>query len=268
LIALAQPETTSEDLTSTVSASRLNTFHGCRLRYNWTYIDKLAAPSTPSLHIGKSVHEILRRFNVDRWKGEICSTDELREAFLEYWSGEQKANPVEWGDDEDAKREQAWKLALTYLENNPVPVNEAIEGVEVRLETELPGRPTKLIGVLDLIRSGGRIVDYKTASITPRNETAIRHAHSLQLTAYSLLYADGTGSEPSAMEIHTIVKLKSPRVVTTLLPAPNQRQKDRFFRAVDSWAEGVSSGDWVASPGLQCGSCPHFARCTEYGGCK
>jgi CRISPR/Cas system-associated exonuclease Cas4 (RecB family) len=268
LIALAQPEITSEDLTSTVSASRLNTFHGCRLRYYFTYIEKREAPSTPSLHIGKSVHEVLRRFNLSRWKGEICSTDELRDAFLTYWSGAQKANPVEWGDDEEAKREQAWKLALTYLENNPVPINEAIEGVEVRLEGQLPGRPTTLVGVLDLIRKGGRVVDYKSSGVTPRDETSVRHSHSLQLSSYSWLYAESTGNAPTAMEIHTLVKLKSPKVVITTLATPNQRQLDRFFRAVDSWADGVGSEDWAASVGIQCAGCPHYSHCVQVGGCR
>lgn len=269
MIALAQPEASSEELTSTVSASRLNTFHGCRLRYYFTYIEKREASSTPALHTGKSVHEVLRQFNLSRWRGLPSTTEQLREDFLEYWSDEQKANPVQWDSDaEEAKREEAWKLALTYLENNPVPVSEAIEGVEVRLETELPGRPTTLIGLLDLIRENGRIVDYKSSRLTPRDDTTVRFSHSLQLTAYSLLYSDSTGREPTAMEIHTLVKLKSPRVVVTELPVPNQRQKDRFFRAVDSWAEGVEREDWAASVGIQCANCPHYSHCVEAGGCR
>jgi putative RecB family exonuclease len=268
VIALAQPETSSEDLTSTVSASRLSTFHSCRLRYYFTYIEKRETPSSPALHVGKSVHEVLRRFNLERWTGAPCSNDELRKTFLEFWANEQAVANVDWGGDEEAKREQAWNLALTYLENNPVPVNESIEGVEVTLETELPDRPTVLRGVLDLIRGGGRIVDYKTSSVTPREQAAVRHAHSLQLTAYGLLYAESTGGDPSSMEIHTLVKLKSPRIVVTTLPAPNQLQKDRFFRAVDSWAEGVEREDWSASVGVQCASCPHFAHCVDVGGCR
>ena len=268
MIALAQPEITSEDLTSTVSASRLNAFHGCRLRYYFSYIEKREAPATPAHHVGKSVHEVLRRFNLGRWRGAPSTTDVLRQSFVEYWAEEQLTNPVQWHEDEDSKREQAWSLVMAYLENNPVPVNEAIEGVEVKLETELPDRPTVLRGMLDLIRGGGRIVDYKTSSVTPREQTAVRHAHSLQLTAYSLLYAESTGGDPSSMEIHTLVKLKSPRIVVTALPAPNQLQKDRFFRAVDSWAEGVERKDWPASVGVQCASCPHFAHCVEVGGCR
>lgn len=273
MIALAQPEITSEDLTSTVSASRLNAFHGCRLRYYFSYIEKREAPATPALHVGKSVHEVLRRFNLGRWRGAPSTTDELRQSFVEYWAEEQLTNPVQWHEDEDSKREQAWSLVMAYLENNPVPINEAIEGVEVQLEAELSGRPTILRGVLDLIRGDERggpriITDYKTSGVTPRDETAIRHSHSLQLTAYALLYEENTGKQPTSMEIHTLVKLKSPRIVVTKLPPPNQRQKDRFFRAVDSWAEGLQREDWAASVGIQCASCPHYSHCVQVGGCR
>ena len=59
-------------------------------------------------------------------------------------------------------------LLETYLNNNPVPANEKPEGVEVSVEADLKhhGLP-KLIGILDLVRAGGVIVDYKTSAQTP-----------------------------------------------------------------------------------------------------
>jgi putative RecB family exonuclease len=158
-------------------------------------------------------------------------------------------------------------LVTAYLEQNPVPVNEAVEGVEVRLEMQLPERPTTLVGIVDLIRggSGSILVEYKTAAQTT-NPKLLGIKHQTQLTAYSLLFEDAVGHEPAELQIHSVIKVKSPHVTTTRLPASNQRQKDQFFRAVDSWANGVSEGDWVASPGLQCAGCPYFARCLEHGG--
>ncbi len=88
MIALATPETETADLISTVSASRLNTFHSCRLKYFWRYVEKVAAPSTPALHTGKAFHDVLRRFNLGRWKGTPCSREELHEGFLDYWASD------------------------------------------------------------------------------------------------------------------------------------------------------------------------------------
>ena len=267
MIALATPEVEATDLISTVSASRLNTFHSCRLKYFWRYVERVKAPSTPALHTGKAFHDALRQFNLGRWKGTPCSNEELHEGFLEYWASEQNENPVEWGEDEDRHRDKAWSLVTAYLEQNPVPVNEAVEGVEVRLEMQLPEHPTTLVGIVDLIRggSGSILVEYKTAAQTT-NPKLLGIKHQTQLTAYSLLFEDAVGHEPAELQIHSVIKVKSPHVTTTRLPASNQRQKDQFFRAVDSWANGVSDGDWVASPGLQCAGCPYFARCLEHGG--
>ena len=57
------------------------------------------------------------------------------------------------------------------------------EAVEVPMEADLSkhGLPT-LIGVLDLVRAGGRIVDFKTSGKTPSPEDAT-HQNEIQLPA-------------------------------------------------------------------------------------
>ena len=51
----------------------------------------------------------------------------------------------------------------------------------------------KLVGVLDLVRPGGRIVDFKTSGKTPDPEQ-VAHTTAGQTTAYGLLYREATGN--------------------------------------------------------------------------
>ena len=46
-------------LLQTVSASRLNTFHTCRLQFYFRYVMEIASASTPARHVGSAVHHVL-----------------------------------------------------------------------------------------------------------------------------------------------------------------------------------------------------------------
>ena len=54
--------------------------------------------------------------------------------------------------------------------------------------------------MIDLVRSGGRIVDFKLVGKTPDAEM-VTHMHGTQLTAYSVLYRDATGLKFSGFRI-------------------------------------------------------------------
>ncbi len=68
------------------------------------------------------------------------------------------------------------------------------------------GLPT-LVGVLALVRAGGRIVDFKTTGRTPSPEQ-VRHTTEVQTTGYALLYREATGHRESGIELHHLVNSK------------------------------------------------------------
>ena len=88
--------------------------------------------------------------------------------------GRQEDAPVKWEDDEDAQQEKAWGLADMYLGDTPIPSEKKPEAVEVRVEADLAkhGLPT-LVGIIDLVRPGGRIVDFKTSAATQNAEQVV-----------------------------------------------------------------------------------------------
>jgi len=57
-----------EKLKQTVSASRLNCWLQCRLKFYFRYVLKITKPKTAALHFGSVVHLVLQQWNLDRWR--------------------------------------------------------------------------------------------------------------------------------------------------------------------------------------------------------
>ena len=121
-----------------------------------------------------------------------------------------------------------------------------------------------LIGIIDLVRSGGRIVEFKTTGQTPNPEKA-QHIQELQCSCYAVMYREATGQTESAVELHSLVKTKTPKLVVTTLPAMTAKQETRLLKTVDSYLEGVQRRDWVPSPSpMACSCCEFFNECRRW----
>jgi putative RecB family exonuclease len=265
MIAALEPPATgniTKEPQSTVSATRLNTWLGCRLRYYFKYVLRLKTPRTAALYVGHTVHAVLKQWNRARWRKEILTPDQLQQAFDTAWVSDQQRERVNWALNEELdERKQGWALLQTYFNKSPVPQDERIEGVEVQLSADLSkhGLP-KLRGILDLVRAGGRIVDYKTVGQTPKDERAI-HSNEVQLTAYSVLYREATGKMESGRELHQLVKTKEPKLIVTEQGPMTEQQRTRLFKQMESYVEGLAREDFIPSPGLQCMACSFFNQC-------
>jgi putative RecB family exonuclease len=256
----------TESLLARVSASRLNCFHTCRLKFMFRYVLGLVKPATGALHIGKSVHWALQQWSKARWFGRPLDKDSLKQGFELHWSSSQEKEPVAWEiDEEDKQKDKAWGLVDMYLRDTPIPPDEKPEGVEVSVEADLPDGLPKLVGVIDLVRPEGVVVDFKTSSTTPLVAQAI-HRNETQLTAYGILHREATGKEASAFELHHLVKTKVPKLVVTQVGAMTDQREQKFLRQVESYVDGVEREDFVYSPGMQCMMCDFFHACSMWNG--
>ena len=251
-----------EELLATVSASRLNTFHACRLKFYFNYVLGLFRAKSGAQHIGSTVHHALKLWNLARWRKQSVPDGWLREQFDLFWT-EDQAGAIAWDEgEEDQSKAKAWALLDTYFQQSPIPANEAAEGVEVSGEAD-PGS-TNPIGIIGLVRSGGRIVEFKTAGQTPNPDKA-EHMHELQCSCYSLMYREATGRPEKAVELHHLVKLKTPKLVVTVLPPMSTKQETRLLKVVDSYLAGVQRQDWVPSPSpMSCACCEFFNECRRW----
>ena len=249
-----------------VSATRLKCWQECRLKFYFRYVEKLPTVVSPALFVGRVIHEVLGQWNLRRWRGEPADLETLLPVFSQHWDGDQVGESIEWNGKETAQREKAWHLIENYLAQTPIPLGEKPEAVEVMVERDFlaAGLPP-LRGVIDLVRRGGRIVDFKTTARTP-DPLQAEHLNEIQLSCYCVLYREATGHPESRMELHHLVKTKAPKLVVTPLSPMTPEQGHRLMVAMESYVKGVSEEDFVPSPGMHCGWCDHFAQCRQWKG--
>ena len=251
-----------------ISASRVNCWASCRRKFFFRYIKKLPSVPSPALHVGKVAHSVLQAWNYARWAKNPMARDELQKYFHTCWDSELKGNPVTWKTEQDelTQCEHAWKVIETYLDSDSIPEKESLEGVEVRLEAEIDGLPP-LLGIVDLVREGGRIVDFKTAAKTPNEETA-EFTHGNQLAMYALLYREATGETEAGLELHHLIKTKQPKVVVQTIAPVTDDKIANLTETLHRFVDAVVDEDWTASPNFMCGSCEYFKECSKWKGCE
>jgi CRISPR/Cas system-associated exonuclease Cas4 (RecB family) len=255
---------TIAELTKTVSASRLSTWQRCRLQFYFRYVAGIQKPPTPALHIGTTVHTVLQQWNLARWRGCHLEAQELRETFSQAWLIWQDGEQIDWEGKEEAVKSATWELIQLYLRETPIAPDEKPAAVEVGVEADLSGHGLPLlVGVIDLVRSGGRIVDFKTSARRPDVEL-LAHTTETQTTSYGLLYREATGSKESGIEMHHLIKTKQPKIVVNELGPVNEGQIARLYRVIEAYIKGVAREDFVPSPGVQCAACEFFNECRAW----
>jgi CRISPR/Cas system-associated exonuclease Cas4 (RecB family) len=255
---------TKQELLETISASRLGTWLSCRLKFYFRYLSGLPKKPSQAMRVGTVVHAVLQQWNLARWRKAPLIGDMVRTVFDQAWANADADEPIEWDDEEEGTKTSAFSLVETYLRDTPIPVEERPEGVEVSVEKDLAqhGLP-KLVGIMDLVREGGRIVDFKTTSRTPDSEKVL-HTTEVQTTTYAMLYREATDREESGIELHHLVRLKTPKLVVTQSGPASQQQLDRLLRMISSYVRGVEMEDFVPAPGMQCSSCEFFNECRAW----
>ena len=274
MTALVPPPATTEEtppsepqiidrLMKTVSPSRLTLFLQCRLKWYYRYVARIPKLKSAALHVGTCVHSVLKVQNKARWKGETLTLKQLHDEFSKAWA-DQTEEPIEWADgEEDEEKKVGWRLVETYLRETKISQILKPDAVEVPVEAELheQGLPT-LIGVLDLVQDGV-IIDYKSSGQTPHPERSL-HAHEIQTTTYGILYREATGKKENGIEIHTLVKTKSPKLAVISAPPVTDDQQSRLFRQMESYVHGLDVRDFVPSPGIACSFCEFFNECKRW----
>ncbi len=250
-------------LQRTVSPSRLTLFLQCRLKFWFRYVARIARPKSAALHVGGAAHAVLKAWNKSLWRNAPLSLKALHDEYAKAWA-DQTDEPVQWepGED-DEEMKVGWRLVETYIRESKIPADLRPDAVEVPVEADLGehGLPA-LIGVLDLVQAG-IIVDYKTSGQTPNPERAA-HAHEVQTSSYAVLYRESTGKREAGIEVHTLIKLKTPKLVVTATPPMTDQQQTRLFRLIEAYVHGLDMRDFIPSPGLQCVSCEFFNECRQW----
>ena len=251
-----------------ISASRLNCWQQCRRKHYFRYVANIPSEPSSAMILGKIVHSALQQWNLWRWDKKSYTRDELQSAFLTAWESELVKHPITWKNDteEETLRNKAWDLITSYLDANIIDDDENIAGVEVRLEAKVDDELPPIIGIVDLVREGGRIVDFKTAAKAP-TANSIAHTHGTQLGIYAMLYRHCTGAKEGGIELHHLVKTKVPKVIVSKIPPMQDREINNVIELMHRYVNAVKSEDYTASPSFLCAGCEHLDRCKRWPDC-
>ena len=119
-----------EKLKLTVSASRLNCWLQCRLKFFFRYVLKISKPKTPALHYGSVLHLVLQQWNLARWRKQPFDLAKLKLVFDVGWADQ---GQIDWEGEELEQKTSAWAVLEKYFTATPIKNDEMPEAVEVWL---------------------------------------------------------------------------------------------------------------------------------------
>mgnify|MGYP005843206797 FL=1 len=257
-----------------ISPSRLNLWLRCPLAFKLQYIDGLRTPTTPSLFLGKAVHDGLEIVYRHRQLCADLPAAEIARRMLDGW-GELVAKEsmrFESAAEEDGLKQQALALVAAYMDHVadtleiPLAVETSMEAPLIDPDTgEDLGIP--LTGIVDLVvddRAGPLIVDFKTAA---KSSPPFEITHEIQLSSYAYLFRQATGDEEGGLEIRSLVKTKVPKIEFHTYQTRREQHFRRLFAVIRAYLDDLDRGSFVFRPGFACLMCDHRdGACREWSG--
>jgi DNA helicase-2/ATP-dependent DNA helicase PcrA len=232
-----------------LSASSIETYEGCPLRFKLEREWNLPRDVPASLHYGAAMHRVLHTFyDAQRYEREI-GDDDLVEMFRADLTAAGIADRYQY----DLYLKQGIDQLRQFFESarsNPRP--EVLE-TEHRFEFQVGS--TKVTGRVDRIDSTGpntvAIVDYKTGKPWSQDDAD----ESLQLSLYAIAAKEKLGKNADRLILYNLEN--NTPVCTTRLDAELEVAKARVKKA----SAAIVEGKFDPKPGYQCAFCPYRNLC-------
>jgi RecB family exonuclease len=204
----------------------------CPAKWYFRYLIGLSEPTTGALALGKAFHGTLaQNFRQKLSTGRDMEATEQREVFAEEWALAIADAAVREYEDVDELAATGQILAATYVTEAAGPLQP--HAVEQTVKGEIAG--IKVRGIVDLVDTDGRVLDFKTASKRPNGLSA---EHSLQLTTYAMITPGASG----LCRLDTVTKTKTVQVIqqSYQVGAEDRRFAETLYPMVqDSIRDGI-----------------------------
>ena len=235
------------------SATSVEQFITCPLRYWWQRVERWETPSTPPLVIGRAVHGALERLLALPASERVPAAGDV---YLAESLVESIAEVEGQGLDAETITEGSVKAMAAYWQTeDPTSVDVAPDGLERKVETDLEGLP--FIGHVDRIATsdvGLRVTDYKTGAPKPK--------YWWGYWRQQLLYAEALRRLGEPVAEVELLYLKDPRAVTRpVYPAASTRAINELGQAHEQRATMAEQGEWEARPQPLCNYCDFKTAC-------
>jgi DNA helicase-2/ATP-dependent DNA helicase PcrA len=239
----------SADFVTGMSASAIEIYEQCPLRFKLEKEWNLPRDVSASLHYGAAMHRILRTFYDAQRFGREIGDAELLEQFRSGLAAAGIADRYQYDLYLRQGREQLQQF-LDVARSAPQP-----EVLETEHRFELQVGSAKLAGRVDRMDRTGletvAIVDYKTGK--PRSQEDADE--SLQLSLYALAARDSWGKRADRLIFYNLEN--NTPIFTTRNDAELEEAKLRVQKAADA----ISRAEFAAKPGYHCSFCPYRNLC-------
>lgn len=249
-----------------VSASALQLYLACPLKYRFQYVDKLEKPwRAAALAFGTSVHAAVEWFQRERMAGKEPQPAAVLAQFDADWYA-QNVDPLVFSDKDsrDSLHEKGHEILRLYVSGTdgvkPVAVEQPFEVPLVDPET---GEDLGLMlrGFLDLVEEGDVVVDLKTAARSIGPGDLERHP---QLSVYALGYLLLHGKIP-ALRLDQLLKTRIARL-ERFTTSRSLSDLSWTARLLERAARAIEAGHFYPNPSWRCGECEYFAHCQTWRG--
>ncbi len=251
-----------------LSASQVNLYILCSLKYRFQYVDKLPRLFKASgLAFGSVMHSALDWFHKQRKQKRDVSLDDLYKILRADWFCQRCEDEIRFKDGEDEQ-----KLLLTAREMLSLYYHSSLNGV---MESEFAFRiplvnpntggalPVPLEGYIDLIETNDVITEFKNTAkaINPGSLDDM-----LQLVIYSYAYRMVFGREPKALKVVNFVKTRTPKM--NVLESPIRTKEDYvwLYHLFNEVLKGIRMGVFLPKRSFLCGDCEYEAACGAWRG--
>jgi superfamily I DNA/RNA helicase/RecB family exonuclease len=239
----------SANFSGGLSASAIEIYEECPLRFKLEREWNLPREVSASLHYGAAMHGVLRTFyDAQRYQREI-GDDELLEQFRSALAAAGIADRYQY---ELYLRQGMDQLRLFFDWARSAAPPDVIE-TEHRFELQVGS--AKLAGRVDRMDRTGpdtvAIVDYKTGKPKSQEDAD----ESLQLSLYALAARETLGKRAERLIFHNLEN--NTAAVTTR----NDAQLEEAKLRVEDVAERIAEGDFAPKAGYHCAFCPYRNLC-------
>jgi len=232
-----------------LSASSIETYEECPLRFKLEREWNLPREVPASLHYGAAMHRILHTFYDAQRYGREIGDEDLIELFRSDLAAAGIADRYQY---ELYLRQGMEQLRQFFEVARRVPPPEVIE-TECKFELQVGS--AKLTGRVDRMDRTGAdtvaIVDYKTGKPWSQEDAD----KSLQLSLYALAAREMLGKSADRLVLYNLED--NTPVCTTRSAAELEAAKVRVQEAAD----GIAEGKFAADPGYHCAFCPYRNLC-------
>jgi putative RecB family exonuclease len=248
-----------------LSASQMNLYFQCSLKYKFQYIDRLPKPFKASgLVFGSAIHSAISWFHKNEMAGRKVSLEKLYAIFTADWYGQKVESDIRY-------RETETETGLILLGKEMLGLyyhqpRKQVKGTEIPFTVPLvsPGNGDhlgiNLEGYIDLLEENDTIVEFKTSVKTMDLKDV-----NLQLTAYSYAYEMLYQKRPRSLRVVNFLKTKKPKMLSLEAKLVSINHQ-RFFHLAKEALKGIRSGVFFPRQSFWCNGCEYAEPCRVWNG--